>query len=373
MWIKRIFFLLLWLALSFFTGYYFWFFTNNNRPVYFEGNIDRLYQNGSTCTFYIGRVVARVDGDCRLKKGLKVRVVGKIKTSLISSLRGEIDLRVETIDTISSSSFRETLWMKFQSSVFKFRDYCVDIYKKYLPDRESALLSGIVFGSKSDIGYDFYEEMVRSGTIHIAVASGFNLMLMYGFLTSLLYWFFDKKYVALFCSVTLFIYAVMAGMEPPIVRAWLMIVVLIWSQVIGRKLQGWWVLIVSIWVMLVWDIGLIINVSFQLSVASSFALIVLVPLTKEYFVRKSLEREFELLEKMEVVTTILATAVTLPIIAWHFGRVNLWGVISNIFVLPLVPPLMILGLLMVVLPQILFAPVYILAHTVVILIGFFGS
>ena len=261
----------------------------------------------------------------------------------------------------------------FQGILARIRKYCIEEYAKYLPDDETGLLAGIVLGIKDNIRYDFYQEMIRSGAVHIAVASGFNLMLLYGFVSSGMFWLFGRKTVTWLLSFILYFYAMIAGLEPPIVRAWIMIVFLMFSQLLGRKLPSWWVLLVSGFLMLVWDIRLLSSVGFQLSMASSFALIVLLPFVKNFCEEKNLKPEFDFLEKLELVTTVLASAITLPIIYWHFGRVSLWGVLSNIFVLPLVPPLMVLGLLMLFAPAVFWIPTYVLSHTLVLLIHFFAN
>jgi predicted membrane metal-binding protein len=78
------------------------------------------------------------------------------------------------------------------------------------------------------------------------------------------------------------------------------------------------------------------------------------------------------MEKLSLVSTASTMLLCLPILWWNFGRISLIGLVSNVLVLPLVPPLMILGVGMLVLPDFLYLPTYALAHLLVRIIEFFG-
>jgi predicted membrane metal-binding protein len=55
------------------------------------------------------------------------------------------------------------------------------------------LVAGILLGYKKDIGHIFYEQMINSGTVHIAVASGYNIMLVGGTILSVCFWIMNRK------------------------------------------------------------------------------------------------------------------------------------------------------------------------------------
>lgn len=371
--IHRVLILVVLLFLAIVTGFIYWFFTVNNMRIVVTEKVVRMYRNGSKCIIETDGFSASVKTACPNHSKESLRLIGNRSRRLIDffKLKKELENADYMVFVKKDQSVIGSLQLPFL--IERFRNFCMSLYDRFLPGRVSGLVAGIVLGNKDNISYDFYKEMITSGTVHIAVASGFNLMLLYGFFSSWLYWLFDRKTAFIFLTLILLFYALLAGMEPPIVRAWLMVVMLMFLGVVGRKASGWWLLLTSIWIMLVWDWRLVGNISFQLSVASSFALIVALPYIKQKSEDAGLLAEFSFLEKGEVVTTILATIFTLPIILWHFGRVSLWGVVSNIFILPLVPLLMVFGLLMLILPQVFYFPVYLLGTLVVELIHFFGN
>lgn len=366
--------MLFWLwFVTFVIGLIFLVFMSNKGYVGFAGKVITEYQKGNKCISEIDWFVATTDGKCRFFIGKKVMVFGTTKWNLITALRGKMDLVSATIYLIDESNQKKFDVGFVEKSLSVFADYCTDLYSKFLPHNESALLSGIVFGKKTDIGYGFYSQMVKSGTVHIAVASGFNLMLLGGFILYPLFYLWGRKWATFVAICFLFLYAVITGFDPPMIRAWLMISLLFVGLACGRKQEGWWTLLVSIWIILVWDTTMLWNVSFQLSVMASIGLIVVAPLVIKFASDMGYEKEVRFLERVGFLSTAAAMALTTPVIWYHFGRVSFLGLFSNLLVLPLVPPVMVLGLLMIVLPSVFYLPAYALLHTLVVLIEFFGT
>jgi len=124
--------------------------------------------------------------------------------------------------------------------------------------------------------------------------------------------------------------------------------------------------------MLVFEPLLLIDVSFQLSMAASVGLLIIEPWLRKTF-SKTDERLADVLGGSGVLTSVSTMLVTLPIIWWHFGRMSLIGVLSNTLILPLIPALMIFGAAMQILPGVFYIPTYAIAHWIVGVIRFFGS
>jgi len=337
------------------------------------GNIIKVIRNSDKCIIYSRGFIAESDLFCKMKKGETVYLIGSPRFRLIEAIKGKIVLD----DAILSKNVVFKNSSKYPNQILvlveRVRNYSRNIYQSFMLKDESALLAGIVLGDKENIGYDFYQKMVSSGSIHIAVASGFNLMLVGGASMSLLFWFLERKRATFVVVGVLVFYAVLAGFGAPVFRALIMSFLIFISQAFGRKVDAWWSLFLSAWFMIIWDFGLLWDISFQLSVTASLAMMVLAPKFIEWASLHGFETEAAFLEKMSVVSTVTVMLLTTPIIWYHFGRVNLIGLFSNIFILPLVPPVMILGSLMLVLPQVFFVPTYALVHLIVRLIYFFGG
>jgi len=255
----------------------------------------------------------------------------------------------------------------------------VGVAAKNLPEPESALVLGVVLGYKSSLSREFYQSLVNSGTVHMIVASGYNIMVVAGLSLSLFLLFFSRRWASVLAIGVMIFYVILTGGEVSVMRAALMGSLVFVGAVLGRGAKAWWSLTLAAWLMLMVDPSIIGSISFQLSVAATFGVTVLAP----YFKKRLAESGASLaglVEKLDLTTSISALLLTWPIIWFHFGRGSLISLVSNAVILPLVPLLMAFGGLMLA-SGILFGPIatviswptYALAHLVVLLVRVFGG
>ena len=210
------------------------------------------------------------------------------------------------------------------------------IYERFLPEPIASLTSGIVLGAKSRLSADFYQKLQNTGTLHIIVASGYNLTVISQIPVDFLAWFIGRKVALLFGGVLVWLYVLVAGSQPPVIRAAIIVTFIYLAQFLGRKFNVWRAFAIVIWLMLVINPRLLISISFQLSVSAMTGLLIF-------------EKKWERLRKIPLVGKGLAESLSaqimvLPIIGYHFGQVSWASPLINMLILPLVPYLMILGL-----------------------------
>lgn len=332
------------------------------------GNIDKIERNISNCNIYVGKYFTTIFDDCYFSRGQKIKLIGIYKWRVIDSIYGELwlsDAEISKLDDDNNIFNKRTANKDFWGG---WREKIGQRYRRFLPSKEAALVAGIVLGDKKGISGDFYEEMVKSGTIHIAVASGYNLMVLGGSLLTLAFWWFKRRLATVGVIVVMFGYTLLSGGDPPVVRAWIMASMLFVGMAMGRSAVSWWVLLLTAWIMVMFDLSMLKSVSFQLSVAASVGLMIVEPRMRE-ILEKFQGKWVDLVVGSGFLTTLAATLTTSPFIWWHFQRLSLMGLLSNLFILPLVPVLMFFGALMIVLGGWMSWPTYILAHTIVLIIG----
>ena len=210
------------------------------------------------------------------------------------------------------------------------------VYERFLPEPISSLLSGIVLGAKSKLSTDFYQKLQNTGTLHIIVASGYNLTVISQIPVDFLAWFVGRKMALGFGGVLIWLYVLVAGSQPPVIRAAIIISFIYLAQFLGRKFNVWRAFAVVIWLMLVVNPQLLTSISFQLSVSAMAGLLIF-------------EEKFGRLRKIPFVGKSLAESLSaqimiLPIIGYHFGQVSWASPLINMLILPLVPYLMVFGL-----------------------------
>lgn len=345
---------------------------SSGRKIRVSGHPDNMYQDITKCIIRIDRFMFSSEEICAKYQDTKIRVTGTVDMRLIDSLVGNLWLTSAEIEIMERSQELENSRTQDGGYLNNFREGLVSVYKKSVPEPEAGLVSGVVLGYKKDIGQELYQQMIKSGSIHIAVASGYNILLVGGAVLSLSFWFVSRSMAIWVAIVAMILYALLAGGDPPVVRAVWMAGLMFLGQVLGRGSRSGWLLTFTAWVMLMIDPTLLSSASFQLSVAASFGLMVVEPWLSKRLAGIAGSGLIDLAGSLGVMTTVSTMLPTLPIIWWHFGRMSLIGIVSNILILPFVPPLMILGVGMLLFPGILSFPVYALAHWMVLMIRFFG-
>lgn len=155
------------------------------------------------------------------------------------------------------------------------------------------------------------------------------------------------------------------------VRAMIMASMIFIGQALGRSQMTWWALLVTIWLMLMGDLSLISSISFQLSVMASVGLMIVEPIISR-LVESSRSIVLPWLNKIGLTVTLATLLMTAPVIWLHFGRFSGVALLSNIMILPMVPILMALGGMMLVTGGWLAWPVYVVSHTMLLLIKMFS-
>lgn len=344
----------------------------NNSNLLVKGYVYKIDQIGSKCIIGLGRYFAVVDGWCKFSRGDRLSVSGRYKRRLIDAIYGKIYLSDAVIDEINNEGKKSTAFFNAEEFFNRFRENIVSKYYKLLPNREASLVAGIVLGDKQGISGEFYQQMVNSGTIHIAVASGYNLMLVGGTALTLLFWVMKRGRATIVTILIMLFYTLVSGADPPVIRAFFMASMVFIGKSIGRGQGSWWALLLTAWMMVMFDLSLLTSVSFQLSVAASIGLMVIEPVIMKYFDTQN-SRLIHIFGRLGLTTTVSTMLLTAPIIWWHFGRFGFMGLLSNGIILPMVPMVMVLGALMIVFGAILTVPVYVVSHIMVLIIGWLGS
>ncbi|MDP2874301.1 MAG: ComEC/Rec2 family competence protein [bacterium] len=224
--------------------------------------------------------------------------------------------------------------------VSRFRQLLSLKISSLLPEPQAALLKGIVLGIRSNLPWEFSEQLKKTGTVHVVVASGYNISFLAKVMSATTR-FMGAKISLAVTMVTLLFYSLLAGWEPPIIRALFMGSLVCWGEYFGRPVSVLRLLIFSAVIMLILDPLLIDDLSFQLSFLSTFSLLTIEPWLAKIFPYSWLENFW---------ASLASQIVVWPLIAFYFGTVSIWSPLTNLLVLWSVEPAMIFGLLPILVP-----------------------
>lgn len=268
-------------------------------------------------------------------------VFGTCDSRLINIFAKQLTLRNAVIESKTAGVVeRPEKKAHFEVLRERFRAY----FDKNHSVSTSGILRGIVLGDKTGIGKDLRELMVRTGTIHIMVASGFNVILVAGIVLLLFKPLVGKYNAYVLSLIVLLGYVFLTDFEAPILRAYLMYLMVVSGKFLGRGTQASRSLYFAVLILIFIDPWIVWDVGFQLSVAATYGLVALQPLFDRWM-RLYLSVRLLWLSKTELSTTLAAFLITTPIIFWHFGRVSIMSILANMLIGPLVPILTTLGFL----------------------------
>jgi competence protein ComEC len=224
-----------------------------------------------------------------------------------------------------------------QNLLHVFRRNLLHFYKKVLPTDSAALVAGTTIGSKQLLTQSFWEQLVATGTVHVVVASGMNVTVISKFLLDLLLQFFPRRKALPFAMVGIWLYATIAGLGAPIIRAALMGSLTFLAQETGKLSTSLWTLFLTSIGMLFWKPEWIVDLSFLLSFAATISIVLL-----QKPIEKKLQRVPSLI-RSDFTTSLAASIGTAPIIVWSFGRFNPLSPCINALVLWTIVPITLIG------------------------------
>lgn len=224
----------------------------------------------------------------------------------------------------------ESIGSSWQRGFVKFRAALGTRLHEAAPGDAGALLAGMVTGDDGQLARATRDQFRVTQTSHITAVSGSNLSMVAGLWAVLgvsgalrrRWW-----YQAL-VACTIIGYAVLVGLEPPAVRATVVTLLALLSIRFGRRPEPLTLLTLTAAGMAMVDPAVTGSLGFQLSMASSVALVACLPDTA----LTSLSRL-----RSSMLAVLCAQLATLPLLITAFGAWSPIGIVANIMIAPLVP------------------------------------
>ena len=208
-----------------------------------------------------------------------------------------------------------------------------------MPRTDAAAIFAMLFGGYEGIRPELLESFTTTGIVHILSVSGSHISLLAAVIAWLAAFFRLPKWIGAAAVISaVVVYVILAGGVPPAVRSGIMGGVAFLGLVLGREKDAQYLLIVTGLFMLIISPLLFFHISFQLSFLATAGLLFLAPLLNRWMKRLP----HVLAGSLSI--TIAAQLAALPILAWHFNQVSFSSLFSNLFVVPLVELIIILGL-----------------------------
>ena len=212
--------------------------------------------------------------------------------------------------------------------MYKFvkKDSLIGVIYQSLPPVEAGLLGGIILGEKQGFEKEFWNLLKNSGLVHLVVVSGTNMMLIFGGLVENLAKILKRKRAIGVSFLVALGYLEMVGWQIPVVRAMILVSVMYWAQLLGRKYYIFRGLILSVLIIILAWPESIKEVSFWLSFGAFVGVI-----TSPW--------------KGVLKSSFWISLWISPIMGLFFGKINVISPISNLLVMMIVEIMTIVGFL----------------------------
>lgn len=217
----------------------------------------------------------------------------------------------------------------------------------FSPD-EASLLTGILYGDRT-FSREMNDRFKRAGLVHLVAVSGSNVTIVVVMVMPLLLAFgLSRRRAFVGLSVALVAFVLFVNPSASVVRAAIMGWLVELAPVVGRIPRPSRLLLISAVAFTAWKPwSLMYDASFALSFLSMWGLLTWSRLAQE---RMSALERWPMLREI-TAATIGATIMTVPYTAWAFGQLTLFGLVTSLLALPLVPWTMATGFIALLFPS----------------------
>lgn len=206
-----------------------------------------------------------------------------------------------------------------------------------IPDRASnQIAQAILLGQKQFLEKDLKQAYSQTGVMHLLAVSGLHVGIIYALLMVVIKPFGLKK-VALktylwWVIVLIWVYAVLTGMSPSVVRAAIMFSLLTLGQMRERKPSIFNVLAFSAMLMITFNPEVIFEVGFQLSYLAVAGIVLLQPKLLRLW-----QPEYQWQEYLWQLLTVSMAAqlATFPLTVSYFHSFPTYFLIGNLLIIPI--------------------------------------
>ena len=254
--------------------------------------------------------------------GDKVTVIGRVTGQVIDKFGRNIYLEEAQIEKNYTPVF------------YRLRVYLQNRIMSWMPGDLGGLASGILLGGNQLLSHDTRQNFTRDGLSHIIAASGFNVVMVSGWLAVLGRKLKRKRLMIFFGLLGTILYMLLAGLSASVIRAGIMSILSFTALIYGRKSDAIWSLVISAVMMILVNPWYILDIGFQLSVMATLGVL--------------------LSTGNELKTIFTVQLFTIPLILHHFGQLSIVAPLANILVIWTVPYIMQLTALGLIIPPVLY-------------------
>ena len=225
----------------------------------------------------------------------------------------------------------------FKKFIHRSRERVLNVIRKNIPgDKEKGLAEALLIGYKDDLDQRLVQSYTNTGVVHIIAISGLHLGLIYWLLALLLMPLKKRRKIKWLRPVLiiagLWLFSILAGAQPSILRSALMFTCMVSGESLSRKTSIYNTMAISAFTLLcinpywLWDVG------FQLSYAAVLSIIIFMrPIYNWFYIKNKV---LDAIWKLNAVS-LAAQILTVPLSIYHFHQFPNYFLLTNFVAVPL--------------------------------------
>lgn len=262
------------------------------------------------------------------------------RQSIYSILRINQDGRVKRLHRNSGN--------KIRSFAYRIKHFLRKPLEKNLSAFSANIFSALLLGDRQNLSTRLNDVLMKSGTIHIIAISGFNIgivvfvvMLMLKIIRT------PRKMRYIATMIFLPLYCVLAGANPPVVRATIMSMVFLSAYLIKRQVNVYNSLAISAFIILAINPWQLFEISFQLSYLSIICIAYLSPKIAGIFPERLCKIRFFNFLILTFSVSLSAWLGLLPLTAYYFRIITPIALFANMIIVPYASLIVMMGFALV--------------------------
>lgn len=251
-----------------------------------------------------------------------------------------------------STTWKGKIWRK---QLYTWRDNLLATLKQTITTpNEYAVAAALLLGVKSDLDSNLRNAYADTGAMHVLAVSGLHvgiLIAILGFLLSFLKLFGPngKRLRALLLLLILWLFALLTGASPSVLRASTMFSFVLVGRILGRPINIYNSLAASAFLLLCLDSNLLYQVGFQLSYLALIGIVYLHPKIVTWYTPKTHWGDWVW---QGIAVSLAAQVATTPLSLYYFHQFPVFFWLSGLVVTALAGVLLGLGLALLLLAKV---------------------
>ena len=319
-----------------------------------QGSVDKILKTQYGYNVYLknalinnrecGNIIAYFQSEPDLKIGNKIYLKGKIQQFEVARNKGNFDSKkyylsigITTKIAVKEYYVSDDNYDFLRDKLCTLREYVVGMFSKlcdtngkdkWLYGNKAGIFSAILMGDKTELNQEIKDLYSLSGIAHILAISGLHISLIGMFLYSLLRKRFSFATSSALTIAVVTLFAITSGMGIATIRAFVMFILKLIGEILGRKYDYITAISLSALILLADNPFIIINSGFQMSFCAMITITIIWPKVVYLINIKSKIAN-------SIVFSLCIGIFMNPVIAYNYFQLPTYSFMLNIIVVPL--------------------------------------